>query len=163
MKLIFMHKNKIARAIYTSGMEMPTGYDLIGHSHDFRMHLLKRLAACMVDVAVVFVPVTVAIYLLDLEPKELLAGVLSGFVWFLYSAVAEARTGTTLGKRIVGLVVVSKDGPMTLSKGIVRNVPKMFWFIFLPVDFLIGLSRNGDPRQRWVDGVAGTTVMKENQ
>jgi len=141
-------------------MEMPTGYDLIGHSHDFRMHLLKRLAACLVDVAVVFVPVTVAIYLLDLEPKELLAGVLSGFVWFLYSALVEARTGTTFGKRIVGLVVVSKDGPMTLSKGIVRNVPKMFWYLFLPLDVLIGLAMTGDPRQRWVDGVASTVVIK---
>ncbi len=142
-------------------MEMPTGYDLIGHSHDFRMHLLKRLAACMVDVAVVFVPVTVAIYLLDLEPKELLAGVLSGFVWFLYSAVAEARTGTTLGKRIVGLVVVSKDGPMTLSKGIVRNVPKMFWYLFLPIDLFIGLGLDEDPRQRWTDSVANTSVIKK--
>jgi len=141
-------------------MEMPTGYDLIGHSHDFRMHLLKRLAACMVDVAVVFVPVTVAIYLLDLEPKELLAGVISGFGWFLYSAVSESRTGTSLGKRMVGLAVASKDGPMTFSKGIVRNVPKMFWFIFLPLDMLVGLSREQDPRQRWTDGVAATTVIK---
>lgn len=139
---------------------MPTGYDLIEHSHDFRVHLLKRLAAGLLDAAVVFIPVTLAIYLIDLEPKELLAGVISGFGWFLYSAVSESRTGTSLGKRMVGLAVASKDGPMTFSKGIVRNVPKMFWFIFLPLDMLVGLSREQDPRQRWTDGVAATTVIK---
>jgi len=141
-------------------MEMPTGYDLIEHSHDFRVHLLKRLAAGLLDAAVVFIPLTLAIYLIDLEPKELLAGVISGFGWFLYSAVSESRTGTSLGKRLVGLAVASKDGPMTFSKGIVRNVPKMFWFIFLPLDMLVGLSREQDPRQRWTDGVAATTVIK---
>jgi len=139
---------------------MPTGYDLIEHSHDFRVHLLKRLAAGLLDAAVVFIPVTLAIYLTGLEPKELLAGVISGFGWFLYSAVSESRTGTSLGKRMVGLAVASKDGPMTFSKGIVRNVPKMFWFIFLPLDMLVGLSREQDPRQRWTDGVAATTVIK---
>ena len=139
---------------------MPTGYDLIEHSHDFRVHLLKRLAAGLLDAAVVFIPLTLAIYLIDLEPKELLAGVISGFGWFLYSAVSESRTGTSLGKRLVGLAVASKDGPMTFSKGIVRNVPKMFWFIFLPLDMLVGLSREQDPRQRWTDGVAATTVIK---
>ena len=139
---------------------MPTGYDLIEHSHDFRVHLLKRLAAGLIDAALVFIPVTLAIYLIDLEPKELLAGVISGFGWFLYSAISESRTGTSLGKRMVGLAVASKDGPMTFSKGIVRNVPKMFWFIFLPLDLLVGLSREQDPRQRWTDGVAATTVIK---
>jgi len=139
---------------------MPTGYDLLEHSHDFRLHLLKRLAAGLLDAAVVFIPITLAIYLVDLEPKEMLAGVVSGFGWFLYSAVMESTKGTSIGKRTMGLAVASKDGPMTLSKGVVRNVPKMFWFIFLPLDLLVGLSRNDDPRQRWTDGVAATTVIK---
>jgi len=141
-------------------MEMPTGYDLLEHSHDFRLHLLKRMAAGLFDAAAVFIPITLAIYLIDLEPKELLTGVVSGFGWFLYSAVMESRTGTSLGKRMMGLAVASKDGPMTFSKGVMRNVPKMFWFIFLPLDLLVGLSREGDPRQRWVDSVAATTVIK---
>lgn len=139
---------------------MPTGYDLLEHSHDFRLHLLKRMAAGLFDAAAVFIPITLAIYLIDLEPKELLAGVVSGFGWFLYSAVMESMKGTSIGKRMMGLAVASKDGPMTLSKGVVRNVPKMFWFIFLPLDLLVGLSRNEDPRQRWTDSVAATTVIK---
>ncbi len=105
---------------------MPTGYDLLEHSHEFRMHMLRRLAAGLIDATIVFVPVTVAIYLLDLEPKELLVGIISGFGWFAYSAISESLKGATLGKRMLGLFVASIDGPMTLSKGIVRNVPKMF-------------------------------------
>jgi uncharacterized RDD family membrane protein YckC len=142
---------------------MPTGYDLIEHNHEFRMHLLKRLAAGLIDAVVVFVPVIAVIYLIGLEPKELLAGVLSGFTWFIYSTVSESRTGSSLGKRALGLIVVSTDGPMTFSKGIVRNVPKMFWYLFLPIDILVGLAVSKDPRQRWVDGVAGTTVTTSSR
>ncbi|MHC1710423.1 MAG: RDD family protein [Methanomassiliicoccales archaeon] len=140
-------------------MEMPTGYDLLEHSHEFRMHMLKRLAAGLIDATIIFLPVSLAIFLFNLEPKELLAGVLSGFGWFLYSAVTESLQGATLGKKALGLLVASIDGPMTISKGIVRNVPKMFWFIFLPIDLLIGLFDQNDPRKRWVDGVTRTTVI----
>jgi uncharacterized RDD family membrane protein YckC len=142
---------------------MPTGYDLIEHNHDFRIHIMKRLAAALIDAAAVFLPVTLIIYIAGLEPKELLAGVFSGFAWFIYAAMSESLTGTSLGKKMLGFIVVSKDGPMTFSKGIVRSVPKMFWFIFLPVDVLVGLSRDDDPRQRWVDSVSATVVIKNGK
>ena len=140
---------------------MPTGYDLLEHNHDYRVHILKRIAAGLIDAAVIFIPVVAVIYVIDLEPRELLTGVLSGFGWFIYSAIAESKTGTTLGKKILGLIVVSTDGPMTFSKGIIRNVPKMFWYLFLPIDFFVGLGMSKDPRQRWVDGVGRTTVVSE--
>ncbi len=140
---------------------MPTGYDLIEHSHEFRIHLLKRLAAGLIDAIAVFLPVVLIIYLTGLEPKEMLVGVLSGFCWFIYSAISESRTGTSLGKRVLGLIVVSTDGPMTFSKGIVRNVPKMFWYVFLPLDVFVGLGMANDPRQRWVDNIAATVIIKK--
>ena len=142
---------------------MPTGYDLLEHSHEFRMHMLRRLAAGLIDATIVFVPVTMAIYLLDLEPKELLVGIISGFGWFAYSAISESLKGATLGKRMLGLFVASIDGPMTFSKGVVRNVPKMFWFIFLIVDIFVGLGLSDDPRRRWADGIACTVVIKKEK
>jgi len=142
---------------------MPTGYDLLEHSHEFRIHLLKRLSAGLLDSLIIFFPIILIIYYFNLEPKELLAGVLSGFGWFLYSTIIESKTGTSLGKNMMGMIVVSVDGPMTYSKGIIRNVPKMFWFIFLPVDILVGLTKDADPRQRWVDSVSGTSVVKSNK
>jgi len=142
-------------------MEMPTGYDLLEHSHEFRMHMLSRLAAALIDAAVVFVPIAVIVFILKLEPMELLVGVLSGFVWFIYSAISESRAGTTLGKKVLGLIVASTDGPMTFSKGIVRNVPKMFWYLFLPIDLFVGLASSNDPRKRWVDTLSNTVIIKK--
>lgn len=140
---------------------MPTGYDLLEHSHEFRMHVLKRTAAALIDSSLIFIPVLIVVFALDIQPKELLVGVLSGFGWFIYSAISESFTGATLGKRLLGLIVVSIDSPMTFSKGVVRNVPKMFWYVFLPIDFLIGLLDVHDPRKRWVDGLAKTVVVKK--
>jgi len=140
---------------------MPTGYDLLEHSHGFRMHMLRRLAAGLIDAIIIFVPVTSIVFLFDLEPKEMLAGIVSGFGWFVYSAIAESMKGATLGKKVLGLFVASVDGPMTLSKGVVRNVPKMFWFIFLIIDVFVGFCNNTDPRQRWVDTISNTVVIKK--
>ncbi len=140
---------------------MPTGYDLLEHSHEFRMHMLRRLAAGLIDVSLIFIPVGLLVFIFDVEPKELLVGVISGFGWFLYSTVAEWKKGATIGKTLVGHVVVSIEEPMTLSKAVVRNVPKMFWYVFLPIDFFIGLGFNIDPRQRWVDTISKTTVVKK--
>jgi uncharacterized RDD family membrane protein YckC len=142
-------------------MDMPTGYDLLEHSHEFRMHMLSRVAAALIDASLIFIPIAVVIYYLEFEPLELLIGVFSGFGWFIYSAISESKTGTTLGKRVLGLIVASKDGPMTLSKGIVRNVPKMFWYIFLVIDVFVGLVMKDDPRQRWTDKIAATVVVKK--
>lgn len=140
---------------------MPTGYDLLEHSHEFRMHMLRRLAAGLIDASVVFFPVITVIYLFNLDSKELLAGIFSGLVWFIYSAISEMKTSSSLGKRLLGLVVVSLDGPMTFVKGIIRNVPKIFWYVFLPLDVMVGLAVNEDPRQRWVDKIAKTSIIKK--
>ncbi len=142
---------------------MPTGYDLLEHSHEFRMHMLRRLAAGLIDVALIFIPVMLFVYLIDLEPKEIFVGVFSGFFWFLYSTIMESIKSTTVGKKICKMIVVSIDGPMTLSKSIIRNVPKMFWFIFLPFDIFLGLASKYDPRGRWVDIIAQTVVIKKNE
>jgi hypothetical protein len=50
---------------------------------------------------------------------------------------------------------------MTMRKGVVRSVPKFFWYVFLIIDVLIGLGIKGDPRQRWTDRIANTIVIKQ--
>lgn len=140
---------------------MPTGYELLEHSHDFRVHMMRRLAASLIDAVLIFIPVSLTIYFIDFEPTEILAGVFSGFIWFIYSILFEWRTGTTIGKKVMGQLVVSIDGPMTLSKVIVRNVPKMFWYVFLILDYFVGLGTSKDPRQRWTDTISRTIVIKK--
>src|SRR5207249_2176170 len=82
-------------------------------------------------------------------------GIFGGILLFVYSTFLEAIFRTTIGKFIVGLEVRSVRGPMTFSKAVVRNIPKLFWFAFPLLDTLAGLVVDGDPRRRWSDNVLG--------
>jgi uncharacterized RDD family membrane protein YckC len=80
-------------------------------------------------------------------------------VWFVYSGVLEGVFGKTLGKWFFNLRVVSLAEKKSMHQVLTRNVPKFFWYIFQPFDVTVGLAMDGDPRQRWSDTVAKTTVI----
>jgi uncharacterized RDD family membrane protein YckC len=138
---------------------MPTGFDLLEHSRALRRHWLKRLAATFVDVMIIFVPMRIVIFFVNAPYQDIVAGVLSGIVWFIYSALLEGAYGRTLGKWFFNLRVVSLKEKKSINQTLTRSVPKFFWYIFLPFDVIIGLAMEGDPRQRWSDTVAKTTVI----
>jgi len=138
---------------------MPTGFDLLEHNSTLRKHWLKRLAATIVDVIIIFIPMRLAIFFVDVPYQEAVAGVLSGVVWFLYSGILEGAFGKTLGKWFFNLRVVSLTERKSFHQTLTRSVPKFFWYIFLPFDVIVGLAMEGDPRQRWSDTVASTTVI----
>lgn len=141
------------------GDGMPTGYEILGNSRALRRHWLKRLGAALIDAAIIFIPVRLALVFVHDFNQDILAGVLSGALWFLYSGVLEGLYGTTLGKHLLYLKVISLSEKRSIWQGFVRNVPKLFWYAFLPLDVLIGLALEGDPRQRFVDRAAMTSVM----
>src|SRR5437879_12231842 len=89
-------------------------------------------------------------------------GIFGGIILFVYSTFLEAIFRTTIGKFIVGLEVRSVRGPMTFSKAVVRNIPKLFWFAFPLLDTLAGLVVEGGPRQRWSDNGLGTTAAQSH-
>jgi len=138
---------------------MVTGFDLLGHNRTFQIHWVKRLLAFGIDLAGVFAPLWSFLYTQGVR-SPWVYGVLGGIVLYAYSTVAEGIFRSTAGKFIVGLEVRSLRGPMTLGKAAVRNVPKLFWFVFPLLDTLAGLVVEGDPRQRWSDKVLGTTVVQ---
>ncbi|MBM3299545.1 MAG: RDD family protein [Deltaproteobacteria bacterium] len=138
---------------------MPTGFDLLEHNSALRKHWLKRIGAMLIDAAIVFIPIRIALLFLDFSNQDIMAGVLSGVAWFVYGGLLEGRFGKTVGKRLLHLRVVSLVETRSLHQTFVRNVPKVFWYIFLPLDVLVGLSLEGDPRQRWTDTVAKTSVI----
>ncbi|MGD0056577.1 MAG: RDD family protein [Methanomassiliicoccales archaeon] len=138
---------------------MPTGFDLIEHSSTLRRHWLRRLAAAFVDVVIIFVPMRLAIFFVNAPYQDIVAGVLSGAVWFVYSGLLEGAYGNTLGKWFFDLKVVSLKEKKSFHQTFARSVPKFFWYVFLPFDVVIGLAMEGDPRQRWSDTVARTTVL----
>jgi uncharacterized RDD family membrane protein YckC len=138
---------------------MPTGYELLEQSGDFRKHWLKRIAAGLVDGVIIAVPISLALNGMSSIEAALLAGIFSGVGLFAYSAILEGWFGQTIGKRLLHLRVVSLGDKGRFHQAIIRSVPKIFWYAFLPIDVLAGLATEGDPRQRWSDHAANTTVV----
>jgi uncharacterized RDD family membrane protein YckC/DNA-binding HxlR family transcriptional regulator len=79
-------------------------------------------------------------------------------VFWVYCTLLEGFAGQTIGKRVIGLVVVRVDRKrLTYDQAGVRNLGKIF--LVLPFDMLIG-SRLRDKRYaRYFDKFAGTTVI----
>jgi uncharacterized RDD family membrane protein YckC len=100
-----------------------------------------------------------AIFFVNAPYQDIVAGVLSGIVWFIYSTLLEGVCGKTLGKWFFNLRVVSLKEKKSIHQTLTRSVPKFFWYIFLPFDVIVGLTLEEDPRQRWTDTVAKTTVI----
>lgn len=83
-----------------------------------------------------------------------------GLVYVVYFGVAESSYGCTVGKRLVGLrVVVLGGGRPSLERAFIRNISKVFW-VLLVLDVVGGFFTVGDdPRQKFSDRIAGTTVV----
>src|SRR6266511_2913905 len=108
---------------------MVNGFDIIGQNRTLQVHWAKRIVAFAIDCVVVLAPVWTVLFLLG-DRRVAAYGVLSGLGFFAYATVAEGILRKTVGKTIAGLEVRPVAGPMTLGKAAVRNVPKLFWFLF---------------------------------
>ena len=137
---------------------MVTGFDILGHDQALRRHWLLRMLAILIDMLIVFFSVGLVLLFLNMD-TVLVAGVSASIALFLYSSIMEMVGGATLGKRMLGLKVISIDGEKNMAGALLRNIPKVFWYIFLPIDTLVGLAGRGDPRQRSFDRLVGTTVV----
>ena len=82
----------------------------------------------------------------------------AGVMLFIYSFAMEASSGATIGKKAVNLRVIPITGKMDAGKAVMRNVSKIYG-LFLMLDWLVGFVSDGDPKQKWLDRVAGTTVV----
>ncbi len=100
---------------------------------------------------------------------DLFGGLFSGFstlvglviVWGYYT-LFEGATNATIGKRIMELHIRPLRGRMSFTKAFIRNFTKawipIIGLLFL-LDLIIGLATEGDPRQRFSDVVADTSVV----
>ena len=80
--------------------------------------------------------------------------------WFLFS-VLEGYKGETLGKFLLGLRVVKKDGSkLSFADAAVRNVGKVF---LLPIDLLLGLKYRKYGYVRFFDYYTRSTVVKTGE
>ena len=150
---------------------MVSGINIIGQNKALQDHTIKRIIAYIIDAIIVWIPSMVLLFLLF--PYWWALG---SFGWFLfgwgvlvyaliallYWVLLEGFTGATVGKKVMGLRVVGTTGPMDPVKAAIRNVSKFHW-LFLLLDWVVGLATEGDPRQKATDRLGGTTVIRTDQ
>jgi uncharacterized RDD family membrane protein YckC len=143
---------------------MVRAIDLIGNNSLLQNHWLRRFLAAVIDGIIMYIlymiVFVVLIFTFFVIPFiNLLYPIFTGLLWLLYAIVLEGMTGATIGKKVLNLRVVSFEGPMSISKAFIRNITKIFGLIFF-LDWLAGFVTDGDPRQRFTDRYANTTVIR---
>ncbi|UCE73448.1 MAG: RDD family protein [Methanomassiliicoccales archaeon] len=146
---------------------MVKAMDMIGENSQLQNHWVKRIVAAIIDGIIMFfiwwiIVIGIAFASIFLPGGFLIMPFFSGILWILYCGFLEGTTGATLGKRVMNLQVVSLEGPMDLGKAFIRNITKIYWLI-LALDWLVGFITDGDPRQRYLDRIANTTVIKTDE
>jgi uncharacterized RDD family membrane protein YckC/DNA-binding transcriptional ArsR family regulator len=126
--------------------------------------LKKRVFAFLIDFAIafaIFLGLPNAVSLLTKGPGSIfdLNIILFSLVLFwIYFTLLEGFAGQSLGKRLMGLMVVRVDGKKVFyDHAAVRNFSKGFFFL-LPFDLAIGLRLKDQKFIRYFDKFAGTTV-----
>ena len=150
---------------------MVTAMSIIENDKSLQDHWIKRLIALIIDYLIFWVISSVLTFFvflnfLNWNNTFLWTGfvpLFTGGMFFLYAFILEASSGgATLGKRMMNLRVISTEGPMTIGKAAMRNISKIHG-VFLLIDWLIGFTSEGDPKQKWLDRSAGTTVILTTQ
>jgi uncharacterized RDD family membrane protein YckC len=111
----------------------------------------------VIDSIIVFAPTSILFHLVGMS--WLFPWWFAGGILFLYASFFDVSIGGTLGKMIMSLKAVSTTGQMTLAQAFMRNVSKVFAPLLL-LDWIIGMAVDSrDPRQKWTDQMARTSVM----
>jgi uncharacterized RDD family membrane protein YckC len=110
----------------------------------------RRAAAKLVDVgaaAAIVIPVVCALFFMvprDFKLFVIGPGFGLGVMGFMaYVILAEARTGQTIGKRMLGLRVVRESGAqISLGQSVVRQLPVFFQVFWIDVLFALFTERS---------------------
>ncbi|KYK26531.1 MAG: hypothetical protein AYK23_02885, partial [Candidatus Proteinoplasmatales archaeon SG8-5] len=135
--------------------------DQIGSDQSLQEHWIKRFIAIIIDAILIYVIASIVFLFM---PVPFWWGwgfgysLMAGLLFFLYSGLMEMMSGATLGKMVLNLRVISLHGKLDVSGAVVRNISKIHGLILL-IDWLVGFVTDGDPKQKFLDRVAGTTVI----
>ena len=159
---------------------MAAGYGSPAPQFDMAHHWLLRIVAAIIDSIPWAIIGWIIWWVLAFNAGAPLAAALGGaswtvwtflvpifygILWVIYGAAMESSAyQATLGKRIMGLQVQTLNGGRAdFKKAFIRNLSKILWIVFL-IDILVGVATPGsDPRQRYFDRLAGTTVVEVKQ
>lgn len=140
---------------------MVTGFDYLAQDKGLQEHWLRRLVAIIIDSIIIFAPISFLFHFLGMS--WFFPWWWAGAVLFLYAALFDSIIGGTVGKMLVQLKAVSVTGQLNTSQALMRNVSKVFAPLLL-LDWIIGMAVDTrDPRQKWTDQLARTSVIKYGQ
>lgn len=138
-------------------------------------HWIYRLIAYIIDSIIIAIPTYIIWFLITLayifSPFSFFAyygfglifPLIFGIIEVLYFAILDASWGATIGKRIMGLQVqMVNGGKASFGKAFIRNISKIYW-LFLLLDWVVGIATTGDKRQKFTDRYAGTVVIQAKQ
>lgn len=114
----------------------------------------RRIAAVIID----SLAISIILALLPVRGEAFFAILLP--VYFAYFLIMEGIWGQTVGKKVLGIVVVKDDGtPITMGESFIRNVLR---FVDGFLSYLVGFLAMtvSDKNQRIGDRMAGTVVVK---
>lgn len=151
-------------AAHRDGDDVVTGLNIIGSNKALQDHWIKRIVAYIIDwIILVIISIILSVLIFPFAGFGTIffgAGILlSAVVAILYFMIQEGFMGGTVGKKIMGLRVVGTTGPVDIVKATIRNVTKIHGLLLL-LDWIVGLATEGDPRQKFTDRFAGTTVVR---
>lgn len=136
---------------------MPSALDLIGHDDALKEHWVKRLIAIIIDSVILSITVSVITFF---APFDFWVGFLGfwALFYFVYFVAIEMAMGASIGKQLMKMRVIALSGELDIGKVIIRNVSKLNGLLLL-LDFIVGFISDGDPKQKFLDRIAGTTVI----
>lgn len=136
---------------------MVTGFDYLSKDKNLQGHWLRRFVAIVIDALIIYVPVNLFFGLLGAD--SFLVFLLTGVLFFFYAAVFDLAAGGTFGKMLMRLKAVSTRGKLDIPQAFMRNISKIVGPLLL-LDWIIGMAVDtNDPRQKWTDQLANTSVI----
>lgn len=140
---------------------MVTGFDYLSQDKQLQEHWFRRFVAILLDGAIVYIPLLLLGTVIG--APYVFTGFFSGVALFLYSFLFESAVGGTIGKMAFHMKTVPMHGAMSPSQAMLRNLSKVF-VLFLFLDWVLGMMVDTkDPRQKWMDMVAHTSVILYEQ
>jgi uncharacterized RDD family membrane protein YckC len=141
---------------------MSSGLDQVLEDKQAQEFWLRRLVAYIIDSLIIFIPITVmASIAWSIGFFGQVSWVISGALLVGYTALFESELGYTIGKRIMGLEVVSLDPrPYDFQRALIRNITKVH-NVFLLIDLLLGVLAENRANMRYLDTVVATEVVDQ--
>jgi uncharacterized RDD family membrane protein YckC len=148
-----------------------SGFETLTREGRAQSYWLRRLFAFVIDAIIVNIALLIIVGILAMPflvvsglgvVSAVFSGVFgafSGLVLVFYFAFFEVSSGSSIGKKVLGLKVTGKGGRLpNFGEAFVRNISKIYWILLL-LDVVVGLATSKGFTQKYSDQFIGTDVV----